>query len=315
VKDSINNKYDMDTKYLGIDVGGTNIKVVIVDESGKVLDQSEVPTEDSSSNPEKWKHNIIDQIKNKTAQFTDNDPGHLKCGISAPGLVGNENKQIMHMPGRLSGLEKFNWSKELGRSVSVINDAHAACLAEYESFYKDKIQNMLMLTLGTGVGGGAILNGTLFQGAIQRAGHFGHITVNHVGIPTITNMVGSLEYAFGNFSVGERTHDLYKNTEDLVAAYEKGDPLATYWWLVSVQKLSSGLASLINAFSPELIVLGGGITCAGKSLFTPLKEFMSLYEWQPDGHQVKIVKANYGSYAGAVGAAFFANSKTKDSKK
>lgn len=296
----------MESKYLGIDLGGTNIKSVVLSETGKTLDIDSMPTEDASKVPEKWKQNIIDLIDRKTQAFADGDSNLLKCGISAPGLVGNQNKQILHMPERLNGLEGFNWSAELNRNISVINDAHSACLAEYEAFYKGKIQNMLLLTLGTGVGGAAILNGELYQGNIQRAGHFGHITVDHSGPITMTNMVGSLEYAIGNFSVKERTHQQFNNTKELVAAYQNGDPLATYWWLSSLQKLATGLASLINAFSPELIVLGGGITAAEGALFNPLDEFMSLYEWQPRGQQVQIIKARHGNFAGAVGAAFFA---------
>lgn len=296
----------MESKYLGIDLGGTNIKSVVLGETGKTLDIDSMPTEDASAIPEKWKQNIIDLIDRKTQEFAEGDANLMKCGISAPGLVGNGNKQILHMPERLSGLEGFNWSVELNRNISVINDAHSACLAEYEAFYKGKVQNMLLLTLGTGVGGAAILNGELYQGNIQRAGHFGHITVDHAGPKTMTNMVGSLEYAIGNFSVKERAHQHFDTTKELVAAYQNGDPLAAYWWLSSIQKLATGLASLINAFSPELIVLGGGITAAEGALFNPLDEFMSLYEWQPGGQQVQIIKARHGDFAGAVGAAFFA---------
>ena len=92
-----------------------------------------------------------------------------------------------------------------------------------------------MLTLGTGVGGGVIINGELYQGAFQRAGHFGHMTVDHMGSSTMTNMVGSLEFAVGNFSVKERTHGKFESVKELVAAYERGENLATYWWLSSVQ--------------------------------------------------------------------------------
>jgi glucokinase len=191
----------------------------------------------------------------------------------------------------------------------VINDAHSACLAEYESFYKKDIKHMIMLTLGTGVGGAVIINGHIFQGRIQRAGHLGHITVDHMGATTMTNMVGSLEYAIGNFSVQERTYNKFKTTKDLVTAYQEKDPLATYWWLSSIQKLATGIGSLINALSPELIVIGGGIAEAEDDLFNPLDEFMSLYEWRPNNHQTKIVKAKYGNYAGAIGAAFFAKQK------
>ena len=296
-------------KYLGIDVGGTNIKSVVLSKTGKILDKDIISTEDSSNNPEKWKQNIMDLIDSKTLQFANGNIAIMKCGISAPGLVDKENKQILSMPDRLRGLEGFHWSAYLNRSIHVINDAHSACLAEYETFYKNDIQHMLMLTLGTGVGGAIIINGKIFQGCMQRAGHLGHITVDHMGAETMTNMVGSLEYAIGNFSIEERTHGKFKTTKKLVAAYKNNDPVASYWWLSSVQKLATGIASLINTLSPELIIIGGGIAEADADLFNPLREFMSLYEWKPNNKQTTIKKAQYGNFAGAVGAAFFAKQK------
>jgi len=299
----------MKTKYLGIDVGGTNIKSIVLNDVGEILDKDTIATEDSSTNPEKWKQNIIDLIDKKTHKFANGNSDLIKCGISAPGLVDQENKQILTMPNRLSGLEGFNWSTHLNRNIHVINDAHSACLAEYETFYKKDIQHMILLTLGTGVGGAVIINGQLFQGCIQRAGHLGHITVDHMGATTMTNMVGSLEYAIGNFSVEERTNGKFKTTKDLVAAYKNNNPLASYWWLSSIQKLATALGSLINTLSPELIVIGGGIAEADNDLFNPLNEFISLYEWRPNNQQTTIKKAQYGNYAGAVGAAFFAKQK------
>jgi glucokinase len=292
-------------EYLGIDIGGTNIKWVVLNDDGQVLEKGSSPTDDSPNESEKWKLSVIDLIKEKEGEF--------QVGISSPGVTDDQNQCILNMPERLKGIENYNWSESLNRPIHVLNDAHSACLAEYESLSSQRqIDHMLMLTLGTGVGGGVIINGELFQGSVHRAGHFGHITVDHSGPKTMTNMVGSLEYAVGNFSVGERTHGIYNSVEELVKAYEKGDALATFWWLSSIQKLATALGSLINAFSPEVIVLGGGITAgAGDLLFKPLREFMRLYEWKPRGQQVEIIKAHYNNYAGAIGAAFFAKSKTK----
>jgi len=302
----------MKKHYLGIDIGGTKIKVVILDETGTILEQSEVLTEDTASEKELWKKKIIAIIKAKSRQYAKSNPSVLVCGISAPGLVDSENKMTLHMPERLQGIENFNWSQALRRDITVVNDGHSACLAEYESFYHAAgIQNLLMLTLGTGVGGGIIINGKLYQGNLQRAGHVGHMTVDLHGAPTMTQMPGSLEHAVGNFSVSERTDGAYHNVRDLVDAYENGNPKAKAWWLESVQKLAVGLASLTNILSPELIVLGGGISAgAGNALLEPLKKFMSDYEWRPGGYQTKITSAKLGGYAGAIGAAYFAKNNS-----
>ncbi len=303
----------MKKHYLGIDIGGTKIKTVILDDKGTILEQSEVLTEDTVSENELWKKKILTIIEEKSGRYAKSNPGALVCGISAPGLVDSENKMTLHMPERLQGIENFNWSQALERDIKVLNDGHSACLAEYESFYHaEGIQNLLMLTLGTGVGGGIIIGGKLYQGNLQRAGHVGHITVNLHGVPTMTKMPGSLEHAVGNFSVSERTEGKFNSVQELVDAYKNGDPKATTWWLESVQKLAVALASLNNILSPELIILGGGITSgAGNSLFEPLKKFMFDYEWRPGGYQIKITKAKLGGYAGAIGAAFFAKNNQR----
>ncbi|GAA0877092.1 glucokinase [Algoriphagus jejuensis] len=300
----------METHYLGIDIGGTRIKLVVLNGAGDLLEQNDYPTHDSEFSGLAWKEKIIETIAQKTQEFAGGNLTKLRCGISAPGLADSSNSKILHMPERLQGIEGLDWSKELNRDIVVLNDGHSACLAEYESFYKSRgVQNMLVLTLGTGVGGGVIINGKLYQGAMQRAGHFGHTVVDHSGVKTMTNMVGSLEYAVGNFSIAERTNGKYQSVKELVKAHVEGHVLASFWWLSSIQKLATGLASLINSFSPELIVLGGGISSgAGNLLFKPLQEFMGLYEWSPDGKSIPIVEANYGGYAGAIGAALFVKS-------
>ena len=303
----------MEKHYLGIDIGGTKIKTVLLNNQGDILEQNEVPTEDGNGEAALWKKKIISLITEKTKEYAVGKNDLLRCGISAPGLADAENKMILHMPQRLQGIEKFNWSSTLQREIRILNDGHSACLAEYESFYRaEGIQDLLMLTLGTGVGGGIIINGKLYQGNRQRAGHVGHMTLNIDGPQTMTNMPGSLEYYFGNFSVSERTKGLYKSVRELVNDYEKGEAKANTFWLEAVRKLAAGLASLTNILSPEIIVLGGGITAGtGDSLLKPLREFMSEFEWRPGGYQIKIEKAKLGVYAGALGAAYFAKT-TKD---
>lgn len=303
----------MENYYLGIDIGGTKIKTVVLNGQGTILERNELWTEDASAEKGLWKKKIITVIEEKSEQYAQSNHKILKCGISAPGLVDSKNKMTLYMPERLQGIENFNWSHALRRDITVVNDGHSACLAEYESFYHaEGIQNLLMLTLGTGVGGGIIINGKLYQGNLQRAGHVGHMTVDLHGVPTMTNMPGSLEHAVGNFSVSERTGGRFTSVRELVDAHKNGNPKATRWWLESVQKLAIALASLTNILSPELIILGGGITAgSGNSLFEPLKKFMSDYEWRPGGYQTKITKAKLGGYAGAIGAAFFAKNNER----
>lgn len=295
-----------------MDLGGTRIKSVIISETGETMAQKETFTEDKKRGIT-WQDQLWKLAKDSVASSKGNVDWLRGVGIAAPGIVNSDHSSIRKMPGRLAGLENFNFSNALGCSTVVINDAHAACLAEYNLQYLPKgVQNLCMLTLGTGVGGAAIVNGLLLEGHEKKAGHFGHITVDYHGPNTMTGMPGSLEYAIGNFSVSNRTAGMFRDTRELLRAYENGDTLATFWWLQSIQKLAVGVASLINAFSPEYFVLGGGITAgAGSALLDPLTEFMSLYEWRPDGKKVPLVPASQEEYAGALGAAFFAQMTDK----
>ena len=290
---------------IGIDLGGTNIKGLIINQQGEVLKQHYIPTEDTADGS--WRENVKEMVMYLKNYLQLPVAG---IGLSAPGLPNDQNQCIVYMPNRLHGLENFMWGEYLGDATYVINDAHAALMAEARfGVAKDK-KNVVLLTLGTGVGGGILINGQLYQGLGQMAGHLGHISLNTDGeTQGITGMVGSLEYAIGNYSIEKRSHGKFTSTWALVEAYRKGDHFATYLWLSSVRKLAIAISSLANALSPEMVVLAGGITLADETLFGPLESFMDLYEWRPGGKKTEIVQAHFGDMAGAIGAASFVFSK------
>jgi glucokinase len=128
----------------------------------------------------------------------------------------------------------------------------------------------------------------------------------------VTGMPGSLENAIGNCTVEKRSLGRFKDTAELLEVYRKGDHLARWVWLNSVQKLAIGIASITNTLSPDCVVLGGGITEAGEDLFEPLESFLTLYEWRAGGHRAQIIKANFGDGAGAIGAALFARMQNSE---
>jgi len=239
------------------------------------------------------------------------DNQDVVVGISAPGLPNETNTAIAFMPGRLQGLEYFAWSDYLGVKTFVLNDAISAMLAEARFGAAKGGRNVVMLTLGTGVGGAILIEGKPYQGSFRKAGHIGHITVDSAGEPDITGMPGSLEDAIGNCTIEKRTLGRFHSTEQLVEAHRKGDFFATEVWLTSIRKLAAGLASITNVLSPETIILGGGITEAGDDLFRPLEAYMDLFEWRAGGNKAAIVKAQYGDLAGATGAACFAKENVK----
>lgn len=283
---------------IGIDLGGSSVKAVVVRDDSEVLTRQTVPFEDDARMD--WAAKIsalVDELKRP-------DPRAV-VGISAPGLAARDARSIAVMPGRLQGLAGLNWTEHLksATAVPVLNDAQAALLGEVWLGAGKSFTNVIMLTLGTGVGGAAMVDGRLLQGHIGRAGHLGHISLDPQGTPDVTGTPGSLEVAIGNYTIQERSGGRFKTTHDLVAAHEKGDAEAAAVWLKSVQALAAAVASFINILDPETVIIGGGIARCGDSLFRPLGEYLDTMEWRPAGHRAKIVPAQLGEFAGAIGAA------------
>ena len=289
---------------IGIDLGGTRIKAVAIDAAGNVLHENYQPTNDGDDKV--WKNAVAKAVK-ELQNILKADK--INVGLSAPGLPNNDNTCISCMPGRMQGLENFNWSGFLNQQTFVLNDAVAAMIGEAKFGAAKNKKNVVMLTLGTGVGGAILIDGKPYQGAMNKAGHIGHMAVNDEGDCDVTGMPGSLEECIGNCTVEKRSKGKFTSTHELIEAYKNGDVFAKEVWMKSVRQLGVGLASVANILSPEVIVLGGGIIQAGDDLFEPLKEFMKQFEWQPTGSTTPIVKAVYGDMAGAIGAASFAMGK------
>jgi glucokinase len=285
---------------LGIDLGGSSVKAVTVAPRGRILSRHNL--EFDQGEPMHWAAKLREMV----AQIQrERDRNATSVGLSAPGLAAQDGLSIAYMPGRLHGLEGLNWTQFLNApsAVPVLNDAHAALLGETWLGSASGCTNVVMLTLGTGVGGAAMVDGRLLRGHIGRAGHLGHICLDPHGPVDITRIPGSLEWMIGNCSIQERSNGRFTSTHELIAAHQSGDGDATRVWLASVESLACAIASLINVLDPERVIIGGGIARAGADLFEPLQRFLDRIEWRPGGHQVEIFPAKLGEYAGAIGAA------------
>ena len=289
---------------IGIDLGGTRIKGTAIDTDGNILHRLYTPTFDGDGAV--WKHAVADTVNDLLGKINDHDS---VIGISAPGLPSQDHTAIAYMPGRMQGLENFRWRDFLQRPTYVLNDAVAALIAEATSGAAKNKKHVVMLTLGTGVGGAIMIEGKPYLGAFNKAGHIGHMVINDEQDRDVTGMPGSLEDCIGNCTIEKRSKGKFASTHDVLIAYNKGDVFAKEVWLKSVKQLAIGIASLTNILSPETVVLGGGIAEAGNVLFEPLNEYMKEFEWRTGGNKAEIVKAVYGDLAGTIGAASFAMDK------
>lgn len=298
-KDSMN-RAELEPYSLGIDLGGSSVKSIAAARAGKILARRQVDFDVQADRD--WARRISELVQ--TLEAEQGRPA-AAIGLAAPGLASRAGDAIAFMPGRLSGLEGLIWQQHLGRksAVPVLNDAHAALLGEAWVGAARGLRNAILLTLGTGVGGAALVDGQLLRGEIGRAGHFGHASLDPFGPPDICGAPGSLELAMGNCTVQERSGGRFATTHDLVKASLAGDPAATQVWLDSVRRLAAGIASFINILDPAAVIIGGGIARSGPALFDPLRRFLKDMEWQPGGYSVPLVPAQLGEFAGALGAA------------
>lgn len=289
---------------IGIDLGGSSVKAVAVTPEGETRRQ--VNVEFNPDGDREWAARIREVIR-----VFERDLGRRasRVGLSAPGLAARDKRSIAYLPNRLAGLEGFDWTAFLatGRPVPVLNDAHAALLGESWLGAARGFQNVIMVTLGTGVGGAAMVDGRLLRGHTGKAGHLGHICLDMDGAPDICGTPGSLEAQIGNCTIKERTGGRFQTTHDLLAAHRAGDAEATRVWLRSVRALACAIGSFTNVLDPEAVIIGGGIARAGEALFEPLRRMVSEVEWKVCGHEARILPAQLGELAGAYGAAWSAS--------
>jgi len=292
---------------IGIDLGGTRIKSArFTLPDGGFVDSLMTPTRDGETEGDlpAFAHGVRQLVD----QHEQSEGRRAKViGISAPGLAHRDGRAIHSMPGKLLGLEGLLWADLLQHpGAHVLNDAHAALLGEAWCGAAKGRQHVVMLTLGTGVGGAVLADGRLLQGALGRAGHLGHLSLNPRGPLDICNTPGSLELAIGNATVGERSGGRFRSTHDLIAAVRGGDGQATRLWHDSLQALAAGVVSVINAFDPEVILIGGGIANAWDMIEPVLNRHLDIFEWRPGGYRVPILHASLGEWAGCYGAVQWA---------
>jgi glucokinase len=297
---------------LGIDIGGTKLAGGIVDEQGGVVRMTVVPTDPETET------SVMDGVAALARQLLAQSPNGVRgIGFGIPGTIDRASGTVV----QAANLPLFNvpfverMQNELGLPVAIDNDANVAALAEHRFGAARGARHSLMLTLGTGVGGGVVIDDRLFRGATGSAGELGHMVIDKDGppCPGSCNNHGCLEvYCSGTGlliaarEAGLPDHDARSVVNRALAGEPDAKPLLDEL----ARCLGIGLSSYTNIFNPEVIVIGGGLASSACSYILPIAEReVRSRSLEPNASLVRIVPARFGPEAGMVGAGELARSE------
>ncbi len=310
---------------LGIDIGGTNVVVGCVAEDGSALHG----LRNEPTRPETGADDVIARIiqaaKASIAETRTGVPGAeiIGAGIGAPGPLDTRRGIVLLTPnlGWKNMPLRDRISAGLGLPAALDNDANCAILGEWWIGAAKGARHAVGVTIGTGIGGGLVVNGEILHGASDSAGEIGHTTIDTEGRKCKCGNYGCLEaYASGPAIARRAVEDVEAGAESRIAefaggdlanvtaqtVYEAaahGDPLAVEVVLETAKFLGAGIANPVNIFNPEVVVVCGGVTQAGESLFVPLRREVARRAFKPAVEACRIVPGALSGTAGVYGAA------------
>ena len=285
---------------IGLDVGGTKILSGRVDRDGNVLSEHEIASPDGTES------DVLAALDAAVEALLDERVAAIGYGI--PANLERGTSRILHaMNLPLDDVDLVTRARErFGLPVGVENDASAATLAEWRRGAGRGASNILMLTLGTGVGGGVVVDGRLFRGWAE----LGHIVVQEGGAECTCGGRGHLEVLASGHAGDRAARELWGPDADahlLVDRAEAGDAAAVAAVASIGRLLGAAIGSLVNIFDPELVVVGGGFgAAAGELVLGPAREAARREAVPPANRMLQVVPAELGSEAGLVGAGLVA---------
>ena len=293
-------------RVIGVDLGGTKIASGVVDRNGAVQGRRERPTPVSSEAA------LLEGLDEVVEELLDDGVGAIGFGI--PSRIDQRSGRTLsstNIP--LAGVEfRDRMARRFGLPVGIDNDANAATIAEWRFGAGRGVRHMVMLTLGTGVGGGLILDGRPYRGSIGAGAELGHMVIDFDG-PHCQGSCrghGHLEVLASGTAGSVAAKDVLgreATARDLVERAKEGDAAARGALAEIGRRLGAGLVTIINVFDPELIVVGGGFAAgAGDLVLEPAREFAVAESLSPLNELLRIVPAELGPEAGLVGAGLVA---------
>ena len=306
--------------YIGIDLGGTNIAVGLVDENNKIVHSDSVPT----IKERHWSEIIKDMAALSLKVLAES--GHTleevkAVGIGCPGSIDKKNGVVVYSNNIV--MDHVPMAEEIRKYIDLPvfleNDANAAALGEY-AIYGEGVSSYVFMTLGTGVGGGIILDGKVWSGFNGAGAEIGHQSLVFNGKPCTCGRRGCLEaYASVTALIAQTKEAMEQNPDSMMVQWAEdhgkvngrtafecakaGDPAAIAVRDRYIEYVAEGICSIVNVLQPEILSIGGGISREGDTLLTPIKEYFAVNDYNKHMKKTDIRIARLFGDAGIVGAA------------
>lgn len=307
-------------KYLGIDIGGTSVKLGLVTDKGKILasDNYEVAFDN-------YKTPIFETVKKSIERFLkDNSINKnelMGIGVSATGQVNSNTGVIVGVGGNIKKWCNTEIKKELEEiynlKTTVINDANSMVIGEQWIGKAKNYKNIIGITIGTGVGGGIIVNSNVLLGNIGIAGELGHFSINSNGKVCTCGNIGCYEqYAsmtaliknvkekysdIGNLSISKEEINGKYIFDELEKGNKELESVVINW----IEDIGKGLVSLTHIFNPEIIIIGGAVSKQEKLFIKPVRNYVLSHVMQKFGENLRVEAAELENSAGLVGAVYY----------
>ena len=312
---------------IGVDIGGTNVKIALVDFDGKIVYSNTVPTR-AEMGYEAGVNNIKQAIKELMQETGESAKTIEAIGFGLPGQIDYKEGVVKNLP-NIPGWVNIPLAKIIEDEFSIPtrldNDVRCAALGELNFGAGKNCENLICITVGTGIGSGIVLNGKLVRGASNAAGEIGHIKMDMTGGPLCgCGDYGCFEaYASGPaivtmakeyISGGKSAKYKEMATDGIITPYIvaqaalQGDAVSIQIFKQMGKIIGTGLASVINLLNPEKIIIGGGVADAGEILLDPIRKTIIDRAMPIQGNAVEVVPAQLANTAGVIGASLLINS-------